>query len=40
MTCSARKIMGNKRTIEEMEIYENEDGDEGEIEKQNALNYT
>ncbi len=31
--------MGNKRTIEEMEIYENEDGDEGEIEKQNALNY-
>jgi hypothetical protein len=39
MTCSARKIMGNKRTIEEMEIYENEDGDEGEIEKKNALNY-
>lgn len=40
MTCSARKIMGNKKTTEEMEIYENEDDDEGEIEKQNALNYT
>jgi hypothetical protein len=39
MTCSPRKIMGNKRTIEKMEIYEIEDGDEGEIEKQNALNY-
>lgn len=39
MTYSLRKIMGNKRTIEKMEIYENEDGDEGKIEKQNALSY-
>jgi hypothetical protein len=31
--------MGNKRTIKEMDIYESEDGDEREIEKQNASNY-
>ncbi len=39
MTWSPWKIMGNKRTIEEMDIYESEDGDEREIEKQNASNY-
>ncbi len=39
MTWSPWKIMGNKRTIKEMDIYESEDGDEREIEKQNASNY-
>jgi hypothetical protein len=33
MTWSPRKIMGNQRTIKEMDIYESEDADEGEIEK-------
>ncbi len=39
ITWSSRKIIGNKRTIEDMDNNENGDGDEREIEKQNALSY-